>query len=108
MLRIQDLVVDAHKSFGNKYWLVGTAPAYEYRDGRRTENVTGYRYAICLPEKGLEKIGVKIDGKQQMEAPESGYVEVKLDGLELHFYWSNGQPQVAAKATSISLMSNKS
>ena len=105
-MRIQDLIIDPI-SLGSKHWLVGVSAAYEYKDGRRTDNVTGYRYSICLPEKGLEKINVRIDGKQLLEAPESGYVEVTLAGLEVFIYWSNGQPQVGAKATGITQVNHK-
>jgi len=105
-MRIQDLIID-NRSLGSKYWLVDIVPAYEYKDNRRTDTVTGHKYFIALPEKGLEKIAVRIDGKPLMEKPESGFVEVKFDGLELYFYWSNGQPQVAAKATGISLANHK-
>jgi hypothetical protein len=53
-----------------------------------------------MPDKGLEKINVRIDGKQLMEAP-NGYVEVNFTGLEVFIYWSQGQPQVGAKAKGI-------
>ena len=106
VVKLQDLIIDP-RSLGNKLWLVEGTPAYEYKEGRRTENVTGYRYTVALPEKGLEKIGVKVDGAKLMDAPESGFVEVKFDNLELYFYWSNGQPNVAARATNISLVNTK-
>lgn len=106
-MRIQDLIIDP-RSLGNKFWLVDVVPAYEYRDNRRTDTVTGYRYTVCLPEKSLEKISVKIDGKQLLEKPEIGYVEVKFDNLDVFIYWQNGQPQVAAKASGVALVSTKS
>jgi len=104
-MKITDLIIDP-RSLGNKLWLVDVAPAYEYKDNRRTDTVTGYRYTVAMPEKELEKINVKIDGKQLMEKPE-GYVDVTFTGLEIFIYWSNGQPQVGAKATGISLANNK-
>lgn len=105
MLRIQDLMIDP-RSLGNKFWLVEVNPAYEYRDNRRTDTVTGYRYVVALPEKGLEKISVKIEGTQLLESPE-GYVEVKFSGLEIFLYWSQGQPQIGARATGIQLANAK-
>ena len=65
-MKITDLIIDP-RSLGSKFWLVDVSPAYEYRDNRRTDTVTGYRYAVALPEKGLEKINVRIDGKQLLE-----------------------------------------
>ena len=104
-MKITELIIDP-KSLGSKLWLVDVTPAYEYKNDRRTDTVTGYRYAVAMPEKGLEKINIKIDGKQLMEKPD-GYVEVTCTGLEVFIYWSNGQPQVGAKATGISLVNHK-
>ena len=101
-MKITDLIIDP-KSLGQKLWLVDVIPAYEYKEGVRTDNLVGYRYAVAMPEKGLEKINVRIDGQQQVDKP-SGYAEVRFTGLELFIYWGNGQPQVGARATGISLV----
>lgn len=69
MLNIRDLIIDP-VSLGAKKLLVDITPAYEYKDGRRMETITGYRYIVALPEHSLEKIGVKIEGKQLLEKPE--------------------------------------
>lgn len=102
---ITDLIIDP-RSLGNKLWLVDIAPVYEYKDNRRTDNITAYRYTVAMPDRNLDKIGVKIDGKQLIEKPD-GYAEVKFTGLEVFIYWLNGQPQVGAKATGIALANNK-
>ena len=81
-------------------------PVYEYKDDKRTENITAYRYVVAMPEKNLDKINVKIEGKQLIEKP-AGYAEVKFTGLEVIIYWLNGQPQVGAKATGVTLVNNK-
>ena len=104
-MKITDLIIDP-KSLGSKLWLVDVSPAYEYKDNRRTDTVTGYRYAVAMPEKGLDKINVRIDGKQLMEAPD-GFVEVRFEGLEVFIYWSQGQPQVGAKAMGVQLVNSK-
>ena len=101
-MKITDLIIDP-RSLGNKLWLVDVTPAYEYQNNKRTDTVLGYRYAVALPEKGLDKINVRIDGDKRMEAPD-GYAEVCFDGLEVFIYWSQGQPQVGAKATGIHLV----
>ena len=105
MLKITDLEVKS-QSLGNKFWLVEVSPAYEYQNNRRTDTILGYRYTVALPEKGLEKINVRIDGDKLMDSPD-GYVEVRFDGLEVFIYWSQGQPQVGAKATGIHLVNPK-
>ena len=100
-MKITDLIIDP-RSLGCKFWLTDVVASYDYKDGRRTDNVTGYRYVVCLPEKGLEKINVKVDGKKVLDAPESGFVEVVFANLEVYIYWQNGQPQVGARATNVS------
>ena len=100
MLNIRDLRIDP-ASLGSKNLLVDITPAYEYKDGKRTDNLTGYRYTVALPEHGLDKISVRIDGKQLIEKPE-GYIEVEFSGLEVNAYESQGHVQFTAKATGIS------
>ena len=100
MLNIRDLRIDP-ASLGAKKLLVDVAPAYEYKDGKRTDTVTGYRYIVALPAHSLEKIGVRIDGKQLMEKPE-GFIEVEFADLEVTAYESQGHVQLTAKATGIS------
>ena len=91
MLNIRDLRIDP-ASLGTKKLLV---------DGKRTDTVTGYRYIVALPAHSLEKIGVRIDGKQLMEKPE-GFIEVEFADLEVTAYESQGHVQLTAKATGIS------
>ena len=104
-MKITDLIIDP-KSLGSKLWLVDVSPAYEYQNNRRTDTVLGYRYTVALPEKGLDKINVRIDGEKRMDTPD-GYVEVRFDGLEVFIYWSQGQPQVGARAADIHLVNPK-
>ena len=100
MMKLTDLIVSP-KSLGDKLWLVDVSPAYEYKDGKRTDTVLGYRYIVALPAHSLEKIGVRIDGKQLMEKPE-GFIEVEFADLEVTAYESQGHVQLTAKATGIS------
>ena len=101
-MKLTDLIVSP-KSLGDKLWLVDVSPAYEYQNNRRTDTVLGYRYSIAMPEHGLDKVDVRIDGQQQMDAPD-GYVEVRFDNPEVFIYWSKGDYHVGAKATGIHLV----
>ena len=40
-MKLTDLIVSP-KSLGDKLWLVDVSPAYEYKDGKRTDTVLGY------------------------------------------------------------------
>ena len=104
-MKLTDLIVSP-KSLGDKLWLVDVSPAYEYQNNRRTDTVLGYRYSIAMPERGLDKVDVRIDGQQQMDAP-NGYEEVRFDNLEVFIYWSKGDYRVGAKATGIHLVTPK-
>ena len=100
MLKVRDLRIDP-ASLGAKKLLVDVVPAYEYRNNQRTDTVTGYRYVVALPAHSLEKIGVRIDGKQLMGKPE-GFIEVEFSDLEVSAYEAQGHVQLTAKATGIS------
>lgn len=105
MLRLSDLKI-APEALGSKLLLTDVRPVYEYKDGVRTDRVTGYRYMTVLPEKSFEKLGVKIEGPQQLDKPD-GYAEVVFDGLEIYAYVSGGQIQVGARATGIREVKSK-
>lgn len=100
---ITKLVIDAERSIGRKPLLVNVAPYYEYKNNERTDKIQGYRYDVAMPDNNLDKIGVKIDGKQLVDKPK-GYVEVKFTGLEMSIYWYNGKYNVKITATGIELV----
>lgn len=102
MLNIRDMRIDP-ACLGQKKLLVDIVPVYEYRDNKRTDAVVAYRYIVALPELRLEKLGVKIEGRQLMEKPE-GFAEVEFDGLEVSAYESQGRTQITAKAAGVTLV----
>lgn len=99
-MKLSDLIIDP-TSLGKRFWLVDVIPSYAYQNGQRADTVTGYRYTVALPDKGLDKINVRIDGDQQMDAPTS-FVEVRFAELEPYLYWSGGEYQLGARAKGIS------
>lgn len=105
MLSIRDLKIDP-TSLGAKKLLVDIVPTYEYQNGMRSDKISGYRYFVALPEHGLEKIGVKIEGKKLLEKPDS-FTEVEFSDLEVLAYEAQGKVQILAKASAISLANKK-
>lgn len=99
-MKLSDLIIDP-ASLGKRFWLVDVIPSYAYQNGQRMDTVTGYRYTVALPDKGLDKINVRIDGAQQMDVPAS-FVEVRFAELEPYLYWSDGEYQLGARAKGIS------
>ena len=102
MLNIRNLKIDP-ESLGKEMLLVDITPAYEYRDGRRVDTITGYRYIVALPSHGLEKVSVKIEGRQSMKKQEN-YVPVAFEGLEVSAYEMQGRVQISAKAEEIAFV----
>lgn len=105
-MKVTDLIIDP-KSLGGKFWLTDVLKVVEYKDNRPTDNVLGYRYVVALPERGLDKVNVRIDGRQLLDKPENGYTEVTFNGLEVFIYWFNGQPQVGARAAGVTMVNHK-
>lgn len=104
-MKITDLLIDP-RSFGERLWLVDVVAAYEYNEGKRTDKIVGYRYVLALPDRGLDKVSVKIAGPQQIEKPD-GYVPVELDKLEIYIYGFQGSYQFGARASGIHPTSDK-
>ena len=105
-MKLSEIRVDVDKTFGKKFWLVEVAPVYDYKDGEKTDTVSGYRYVVTLPEKNFEKIGVKIPGKAVVEQVD-GYAECKFAGLEAGVYQNGRDYAISAKADSIELIGSK-
>lgn len=63
MIKLHALKIDVVATLGKRYWLTEVRPVYKYTDNKKTDEIDGYRYTIVLPERGLEKISVKIEGK---------------------------------------------
>ena len=101
IVNIRDLKIDATATVGKKLLLTEILPSYKYENGKRTDEVTGFKYVVAMAEHQLEKINVKIDGDLQIKLPENDFPLVRFDGLELLIYGVGNDYRVAAKATRI-------
>ena len=102
MISIRDIRIDP-ASVGKVKLLVDVIPVFEYKDKVRTDVILGYRYVVALPQLAYEKLGVRIDGPQLLEKPETA-AEVEFSGLELTAYESQGHTMISAKATGVTLV----
>lgn len=107
VLNITDVIIDARKTLGTQMLLVDVRPVFEYKNGKKSDNITGYKYEICLPERMFEKISVKILGSQRIEKPECGSCEVDFVNLELYIYWMANTYHIGARASDIKNVSTK-
>ena len=96
------VVIDANKTIGKNPVLVDVTPAYVYENGKRTGEVSGFKYTIALPERAFEKLAVKIDGDCKLGKPsDQNYPVVTFDGLEMRPYWTPEGYKVMATAKGI-------
>lgn len=100
MIKLSNVAIDSKGTLGSVLLLTGISPVYEYANGARTGNVTGYKYEVALPERRLDKIDVVIAGPQLMDAPE-GNQQVHVEGLELYIGWGRNGYELKARATGI-------
>lgn len=101
MVKLSNVVIDTKGTLGAVTLLTGVSPVYEYSNGTRTGNITGYKYEVALPERRLDKIDVVIPGSQLMDVPE-GNQQVIFEGLEAFISWGRSGFEVKARATGIS------
>lgn len=100
-MKAKDIVIDAQATLGKTPILTEIRPIFEYKDGRKiSDSPSGFRYVVAS-EHNLEKVGVKIEGNQQLDMP-SGLSKVCFEDLELGLYVDNAnQIQISAKASKI-------
>ena len=104
-LNIRDLKIDSNCL--GKMLLVDVKPGYLYKDGVKQDSVNHHVYSVALPDYGLDKINVKIEGKKLMEKPETNFPDVLFANLEIYVYLQNGQWVVAGRASNIEVVSKK-
>lgn len=100
-MKITDIIIDAEATLGSNPLLVDVKPCYVYVDGKKSEKIDGYRYIVALPDHQFEKLGVKVLGDCKIHKPESGYVAVSFEKLEMKIYWKAGTYDVSASAVSV-------
>ena len=88
--------------------LVDIRPYYNYTDGVRSQDPVGYIYDVCLPLHKMDKLSVKIEGKQLMDAPQGGAIPVEFVNLIARPYVDrNGRLAVTATANGIKAVNDK-
>lgn len=98
-----------NRSLGSRMLLVEVRPTYDYANGQRSENVIGYTYVVSLPMHNLDKLSVKIAGKQLLDTPTDGYSEVEFTDLVVRPYVGHdGRLALTATATAVKIATTKS
>ena len=89
------------------FLLTRISPNYIYADGKRTQEVDGWKYTVLIPELGYDSLNVKIAGSKQLDATGPN-TYVIFDGLEIKPYLINGKLIVSAHAAGVRLKKDAS
>lgn len=88
--------------------LVDIRPYYNYTDGVRSQDPVGYIYDVCLPMHKMDKLFVKIPGKQLIDMPPNGAIPVEfVDFIAKPYVDRSGRLAVTASATGIKAVNDK-
>lgn len=85
--------------------LTEVRPAYEYKDGQRTDKVIGLKVTVALEKNAYDTLTVTVSNPvdalstllDKAEAP----VYVDFEGFTARIYTINGRTDVSAKADSV-------
>ena len=85
------------------------SPYYEFKDGKRTNTILGYRYTVLLPERGYESLSVKVPGPKTLDIKAGGCLRVEFTDLCVRPYvdYHNGNAlAVTATASAVRAVSD--
>ena len=109
MLNLNDLMVDAAATTGNKFIIKKITPYSDWADGHRVDGVAGYAYSVVLPERHFEDITVRVPGDRTVdEAAEERNAAITFTGLTIRPYVKDGKGGISCKATEAKLVGGKS
>ncbi len=98
---INDIIVDFGATFGKNFFLVDVISKNAYKDGIRTDEIE-YHYIICVGDRKMKQIDVKIPGNQLLPTPEDGsFAKVELVDPIVKIYYMNGNFGIKVTANSI-------
>ena len=99
--KLNEVIVDFGATFGKNFFLVDVIAKAVYNDGVKTDDVT-YSYLICVGDRKMRQINVKIPGNQLLPTPENGsFTKVELIDPVVKQYYMNNQYGLSISATSI-------
>lgn len=81
--------------------LVNVLPVQEYKDGRKTDTIVGYKYVCVLPGAQYDKAAIKVLNSKKMIEVEDSAIPVKFIDPVAKIYAINGVYDVAISAAGI-------
>lgn len=102
------IFVDVEKTLGDGIMLIGADDWFEFKDGKRTDNLLGCRLNLVLPGRKFEKINVKIADKKAEEyikaLGENPFLKVELIEPEGTVYYINGKQGLSVEAKDVKII----
>ena len=98
MLKLNQLVIDAKATVGERFRFLGYKPTFEYQNGVPTQKIKGYRAEIVMLDRGYSTLYVTVP-----QAPENLAFDspVTVNDLVIKAYVINGKSRIVATATTI-------
>lgn len=78
-----ELILDNNKVFGTRFLVTDKKEAKKYVDGKPTDEITGYKYSVVLPDRGFEKIIVTVSGDLQVATPNQENYAMQVEFVNL-------------------------
>lgn len=104
------IYVNIEKTLSNQLYMIGADDWFEFKNGKRTNNLLGARVKLVLPLRKFEKVSVKIlskhaeDFQKNVDDSKSGFVLVKLIDPEAIVYMLNQKMGISIKANDIEVI----
>lgn len=98
----KDLYID-NRCIGGDMILTQVSTDKEYRDGKATDNIIGYKYTVVLPHHGFDHLDIKIAGNKLLDVEPGDTMAVTVQGLVIKPYVQRNTNKIAftAKADGI-------
>lgn len=112
-MKITDIVLTTDQICGNSEGIalvLGSSQGYEYKDGKRTENVTHTKVEAVMDANRYEKLNVKVERikiglNNEQIAQQGGVVKVKFKNLSGKFYRMNsGEYALSCSADNVEIV----
>jgi hypothetical protein len=109
MFKVGSLEIPFEMVAKSKTCIVNNVAAwYDYKDGKRSDNLLGYAYDCVLPRNGFNGIRIKVEKEtspsvtMEMIAAAGGSIEVEPVNFVAKVYVnSSGQADLSAKASAV-------
>ena len=106
-MKVKSVVVDAMATCGQTAIVTDVRSKNKYVDGQRTAEPDGYAVSVVLPERGYVELVVSVPAIPDALESLVGNPIVQFEGLALSIYGRQDDLRIAAKASSVQIVTGK-